>query len=255
MGRQASFRNAPRPIDIDILFYDDLILESPELTIPHPRMSERAFVLVPLAEIAADVVHPVLQRTATELLEQVDKSSVAPTPLDLQVRLNRDVQQSIPHIHVGLSRAGVTGLHRIVRITREGQEHLFYTEMDLFADLNSRQMGVHMSRFSDALEEVVEEIVLAKSPSIETLAERIAQQVIERQQALRSEVHIRAIYPMTKVSPVSGKKSQELYTLIGMAVCTQERCKRIVGVEAEGMTACPCAQDMVREYSMPRLLG
>ena len=66
MGRQTSFRNAPRPIDLDILLYDDLILESPELTIPHPRMSERAFVLVPLAEIAANVVHPVLKLTVTD---------------------------------------------------------------------------------------------------------------------------------------------------------------------------------------------
>jgi GTP cyclohydrolase-4 len=254
MGRQASFRNAPRPIDIDILFYDDLITESPELTIPHPRMSQRAFVLIPLAEIAADVVHPILKLTVAELLQGVDKSGVTPTPLNLQVRLKRDVQQSAPHIPVGLGRAGVTGLHRILRITREGQEHLFYADIDLFADLDSQQMGVHMSRFSDALEEVAEEIVLTRSPSIETLAERIAQQVIHRQQALRSEVHIRAIYPMTKTSPVSGKKSQELYTLIGMSVCTPERSKRIVGVEVDGITACPCAQDMVREHSLQRLL-
>ena len=253
MGRQASFRNAPRPIDLDILLYDNLILESPELTIPHPRMSERAFVLVPLAEIAPAVIHPVLKLTVAELLRHVDQSGVDPTPLSLQVRLKRDVQQSAPHIHVGLSRAGVTGIHRIVRIVREGQEHLFYAEMDLFADLNSRQMGVHMSRFSDALEEVAEEIVLAKASSIETLAERIAREVIERQQAHRSEVHIRAIYPMTKIAPISGKKSQELYTLIGMAVCTSEGSKRIVGVEVDGITACPCAQDMVREYSMQRL--
>ena len=101
------------------------------------------------------------------------------------------------------------GCQRILRISREGQEHLFYADIDLFADLDSQQMGVHMSRFSDALEEVAEEIVLTRSPSIETMAERIAQQVIERQQGLRSEVHIRAIYPMTKTSPVSGKRTQE----------------------------------------------
>lgn len=254
MGRQTNFRNAPRPIDIDILLYDDLILESAELTIPHPRMSERAFVLVPLAEIAAEVIQPVSKLTVAELFQRVDKSGVSSAPFDLQVRLNRDVQQSLPHVQVGLSRAGVTGIHRILRIVRDGQEHLFYAEMDLFADLNARQMGVHMSRFSDALEEVAEEIILSKSPSIETLAERIARQVIERQQALRSEVHIRAVYPMTKLAPVSGKKSQELYTLIGIAVCTPDRSKRIVGVEAEGMTACPCAQDMIREHSMQRLL-
>ncbi len=59
LGRQPSFRNAPRLIDIDILFYGDRVVQTAELTIPHPRIAERAFVLVPLAEIAPGLVHPV----------------------------------------------------------------------------------------------------------------------------------------------------------------------------------------------------
>jgi len=59
--------NAPRPIDIDILFYGDQVIETPELVIPHPRLHERAFVLIPLAEIAPELVHPVMGKTVMEL--------------------------------------------------------------------------------------------------------------------------------------------------------------------------------------------
>jgi 2-amino-4-hydroxy-6-hydroxymethyldihydropteridine diphosphokinase len=72
LGRKSSFRWGPRLIDLDVLFYDNLIFKSEMLTIPHPHLHERAFVLVPLADIAPDFVHPVLKRTIKELLTSVD---------------------------------------------------------------------------------------------------------------------------------------------------------------------------------------
>ena len=78
LGREQSFRWGPRLIDIDILFYNDLILESESLTIPHPRLHERAFVLVPLADIAPDFIHPVLKKTIKELLAGVNMDDIHP---------------------------------------------------------------------------------------------------------------------------------------------------------------------------------
>lgn len=74
MGRQPSFPNGPRIIDIDILFYDDRTIASEYLTIPHPRIGERRFVLAPLSEIAPDWIHPESGRTVSELLSLVDNS-------------------------------------------------------------------------------------------------------------------------------------------------------------------------------------
>jgi 2-amino-4-hydroxy-6-hydroxymethyldihydropteridine diphosphokinase len=72
MLRTSSFRNAPRPIDIDILFYNDLALETERLVIPHAAMHQRAFVLVPLGEIDPCLVHPVLDVTVRELLARAE---------------------------------------------------------------------------------------------------------------------------------------------------------------------------------------
>ena len=76
LGREPSFENGPRLIDIDILFYDDMVIDSPPLVIPHPRLHQRAFVLVPLNDIAPDLMHPVLERPVSELLLDVNRLEI-----------------------------------------------------------------------------------------------------------------------------------------------------------------------------------
>lgn len=76
LGRKESFRNGPRLIDIDILFYDNLILKTPTLTIPHPRLHERAFVLAPLMDIDQELEHPVLGKTIWEIIAYVDVKGI-----------------------------------------------------------------------------------------------------------------------------------------------------------------------------------
>lgn len=78
LGREATFQNGPRLIDIDILFYDDLILESAVVTIPHPRLHERGFVLMPMMDIAPDLVHPVKKQSIRQLLTFCDVSGIVP---------------------------------------------------------------------------------------------------------------------------------------------------------------------------------
>jgi 2-amino-4-hydroxy-6-hydroxymethyldihydropteridine diphosphokinase len=76
LGRTPSFKNGPRLIDIDILFYDHLILNTPSLVIPHPHMHERGFVLLPLMDIAPDLVHPVHKKSVREMIASCDVSGI-----------------------------------------------------------------------------------------------------------------------------------------------------------------------------------
>lgn len=79
LGRQPSAQRwAPRPIDLDLLLYDDLVLEEPGLCVPHPRMHERRFVLEPLSQLAPDLVHPVLRQPMAALLQQTVQQRAAP---------------------------------------------------------------------------------------------------------------------------------------------------------------------------------
>jgi len=76
LGRKQNFRWGPRLIDLDILFYDDLVIDTPPLVIPHPRLHERGFVLVPLADVAAGLVHPKFHVQVKELLSKVSQQGI-----------------------------------------------------------------------------------------------------------------------------------------------------------------------------------
>jgi GTP cyclohydrolase I/GTP cyclohydrolase-4 len=112
-----------------------------------------------------------------------------------------------------------------------------------------------MSRFEEVVNEAIGEVVLGESTfRAEDLAQRVAELVRERQGARRAEVTIAARYPEHKPAPVSGIDTQEIYTLYGMAVSSERGTRRLVGVAAQGMTACPCAQQLVAAASRARLL-
>jgi GTP cyclohydrolase I/GTP cyclohydrolase-4 len=110
-----------------------------------------------------------------------------------------------------------------------------------------------MSRFDETVEEAIEHVVLSEAFKAETLAAHIAERVRDRQDALRAEVTIAAGYPEHKPAPVSGMQTQEIYTLFGSAVASPRGTRRLVGVQAQGMTACPCAQEMLTERARERL--
>src|SRR4051794_13683829 len=164
-----------------------------------------------------------------------------------------DVQARRPTTHVSLSRVGVTGVHKAIRIGAGKGEQLFHAEIEAFVDLNPRQKGAHMSRFEEVVEEAIEEVVLAEAFKAETLASHIAERVRERQNGLRAEVTIAAHYPEHKNAPVSGIRTQTIYTLFGSAVASERGTRRLVGVQAQGMTACPCAQELIAGRSRERL--
>jgi GTP cyclohydrolase IV len=165
-----------------------------------------------------------------------------------------DVQARRPTSHVSLSRVGVTGVEKVVRIKSNGDEQLFYAGIDCFVDLNPNQKGAHMSRFEEIVNEAIEEVVLGEAAfKAETLATHIAQRVRKRQGGLRAEVTIAARYPEHKPAPVSGAPTQEIYTMFGSAVASERGVRRLIGVQAQGMTACPCAQELVMGRSRERL--
>ncbi len=163
-----------------------------------------------------------------------------------------DVQASRPTIQISLSRVGVTGVEKVIRV----HQQLFSARLECFVDLGPDQKGAHMSRFEETVNDTIGEVILGEEAfRAETLAVRIAELVRERQGARRAEVTIEARYPEHKPAPVSGIQTQEIYTLFGSAAATERGTRRLVGVAAQGMTACPCAQQLVAGAARERLVG
>jgi GTP cyclohydrolase-4 len=169
-----------------------------------------------------------------------------------------DAQAAAPTTRISLSRVGVTGVEKVLRVRPPGSDageptQLFYAELECLVDLNPEQAGVHMSRFEEIVNEAIDQVVLEEAFKAETLAAHIAERVRHRQGGLRAEVRIAARYPETVPAPVSGQPTQEIYTLFGTAVASERGTRTLTGVEAQGMTTCPCAQGLVADAARARL--
>ena len=165
-----------------------------------------------------------------------------------------DVQARTPNVQLSLSQVGVTGVEKVIRLAQDGTEQLFFARFECVVELGPNQKGAHMSRFEEVVNEVIGEVVLGQAGfKAEVLAERIAVLVRERQRARRAEVTVTARFPEHKPAPISGIETQEIYTLHGVAVASEHGTRRLIGVTAQGMTACPCAQEIITAGARERL--
>ncbi len=224
---------APRPIDIDLLAVDGAVLRN--------DLETRAYNAVPLAEIAPHLVtaHP--------------NGSVRRRERSL--RFATDRQEEAPDVRLSLDRVGVTGVRRVVRIEVDGRERVYNAEFAMVADLAANKAGLHMSRLVEILEEASLEVLARdqRPTCAERLVEAIAREIVGSQRAVRAEVSLRAEFGLERWTPVSGRRGEETYTLVGIASADERGTRSVIGVEAEGMTACPCAQGMIREHSLHEL--
>ena len=168
--------------------------------------------------------------------------------------LLEDLQAAAPEVRIGLSRAGVRGVSKAIRLRWGDAEKLIAADIDCAVDLGSAQKGVHMSRFGELFEETIEEVVIGEAFLVEELAEHIARHIVDRQRAGRAEVKITARYPLERRTPVTRLATQEIVALVGIAAASDGASRRLVGVEATGINACPCAQGLVRGRATERLL-
>jgi len=164
-----------------------------------------------------------------------------------------DLQASAPEVELSLTRAGVTGVSKAIRVRHEGRETVMAAEIECTVDLDRAQKGVHMSRFPELFEEAIEAVVAAEALHVEELAEHIARHIVERQRALRAEARVTARWPVRRTTPVTRLSTQEMVSLIGIAAASTTGVRRVVGVEAHGINACPCAQGLVRGHAAERL--
>ena len=161
-------------------------------------------------------------------------------PLDVQ---NRRVENGFR-----LTRVGITGVMKPVVVHRHGQDNHVTAAIDVFVDLPSTQKGSHMSRNVEIITEMIDESVRTKVGSLEELAGNICRELLDRHEyASYAEVNMAADYFLERQTE-AGRKTLEPFKLIARATSRRGNgLMKLIGVEVEGMTACPCAMETVRQ--------
>ncbi|MGZ4930861.1 MAG: GTP cyclohydrolase MptA [Halobacteriota archaeon] len=176
--------------------------------------------------------------------------------MDLQV----DVQANRPEFSINLTRVGVTNVKKLIKVTRRDKRPIILvSEFDLFVDLPSNRKGANLSRNFEVMDEALEEALNAPVYEIEQFCGDVAEKLLERHEyASRAEVRMRSQYMVRRQTPSTGITTQEITNIFAETTTfrtddKQHKTRRMIGAEVVGMTACPCAQEHVRELAEMRL--
>jgi GTP cyclohydrolase IV len=147
-----------------------------------------------------------------------------------------------------LTRVGVTGVKKPLRVTRAGKNTTLFCSIDVFVDLPATQKGSHLSRNLEAINEAVDRSMHDSIPGLEVIAAEICRALREKHEySTYAEVKLMADYFVERPGP-SGKKNLEAFKIMATAISRNtDGLKKMIGVEVIGMTACPCAMETVRE--------
>lgn len=179
---------------------------------------------------------------------------------NLSIKCFPDTQDNIPKIPVHLTRVGVSGVKKLLKIGRGGKRPIvLLPTFNAFVDLPSKQRGIHMSRNPEAISDVLEEAVGGSAVEIESLCAEIVNRLLKKHKyARRAEVSMKSDLMVVKRSPVTDLKTQEMTNIMADATGFRDGdeiiIRKMIGAEVIGMTACPCAQESVRETSREKLL-
>jgi GTP cyclohydrolase-4 len=167
-----------------------------------------------------------------------------------------DVQASQPDVSVGLSQVGVTGVEKLVKVSRNGKRPLvFMAEFEVFVDLPGGRKGIDMSRNMQVIDEVLEAATSEPTYRLEDMCGDAAERLLAKHDyTSTAEVRMTAEFVVREETPASGLTTQSTTDVIATAVATEEGTREEIGAEVTGMTVCPCSQGMSAERARDTLL-
>ncbi|MCD5425427.1 MAG: GTP cyclohydrolase MptA [Methanosarcinaceae archaeon] len=171
-----------------------------------------------------------------------------------------DVQANVPTISIHLTRVGVTDVKKMIEIKRNNKRPIILiSTFDIFVDLPSDRKGANLSRSFEAMDEVIEMAVKMPTYGIERICSDIARSLLIRHEyASKAEVHLKSEYVVMKKSPITQMNCQEVVDIFAKSSAIRNIDKSVIirktiGAKVVGMTACPCAQEIMRDKAMKKL--
>ncbi|MFX1460076.1 MAG: GTP cyclohydrolase, FolE2/MptA family, partial [Promethearchaeota archaeon] len=166
----------------------------------------------------------------------------------------KDLQDSISTIDIPIDKVGIVGVEKKVDIVQENKKYSFYPKISALISLPSHKRGIHMSRTSETIEEIINEVIFKPTPSVEVVGDRIARKLLQKHSYTEKvEVKLEGKI-IVQAKDDKQRTIQKAYNITSFVKAWKNQQKKIdfnyfIGASAIGMTVCPCAKEMSQEYA------